>query len=322
MQSTDSVPVSTRVSQVRHIVVDHQHDGQRIDNFLLGVLDGVPRSHVYRLLRSGQVRVDGGRVKPHRRLRGGETVRVPPVKSEERVVRRPPDDLLRRLRDAIISEDADYLIIDKPAGLPAHSGSGADFGVIEVVRAWERHDYVELAHRLDRDTSGIMLLAKSRQALLRAQDAFASGAAGKRYLALCCGAWRGGSREVRDSLVIEREDGERRVRTGDDGKTAVSEFVPLTTTRWATLCEVRIGTGRMHQIRAHAESIGHPVAGDRKYGDRQLQRAVRERGQLRRLFLHAHRLALPATGTFPPVLAESPLPDELRAVMTRLEAAR
>lgn len=311
-----------QLSQVRHITVDADHDGQRADNFLMAVLPGVPRSHVYRLLRSGQVRVDGGRSKPDRRLRAGETVRVPPVRQEERSTRRPPDALLKRLRAQILLENDDYLVIDKPAGLAAHAGSGVDFGVIEVVRAWERHGFIELAHRLDRDTSGILLLAKSRPALLRAQQAFSKGLARKRYLALCCGVWRGGARDVDTPLAMQQEGSNRRARGDADGKRAVTRFEPLSVMRLATLCEVHIGTGRMHQIRAHAESIGHPVAGDRKYGSRDQHRAVREKGGLKRLFLHAHRLDLPSAEGFEALSVECPLPEELGEVVTRLEAPK
>lgn len=312
--------MSTHDSQVRHVVVPQGHDGQRIDNYLLGLLPGVPKSHIYRLLRSGQVRVDGARAKPNRRVHLGETVRLPPVRAvADKTSRRPPDDLLRRLRERILFEDAHYLVLDKPAGLPAHAGTGADFGVIEVVRAWERYEYVELAHRLDRDTSGIIVLAKSRPALLRAQKAMGSGGADKRYLAFCTGTWRGGSREVASALRVQRESGQKRSRAAEDGKAAVSEFIPTTFTRYGVLCEVRIGTGRLHQIRAHAESIGHPVAGDRHYGTREQHAPVREKSGLRRLFLHAHRLRLPASDGFDRLAVESPLPEDLRAVVTRLE---
>lgn len=312
--------MSNHDSQVRHVVVPQGNDGQRIDNYLLSLLPGVPRSHVYRLLRSGQVRVDGARAKPHRRVHSGETVRLPPVRTATRSEgRRPPDDLLRRVRERVLLEDDHYLVLDKPAGLPAHAGTGADFGVIEVVRAWERHDYIELAHRLDRDTSGIIVLAKSRPALLRAQRALGGGGADKRYLAFCVGPWRGGPRTVTSALRIEREAGQKRARAAEDGKAAASEFLPMTCTRYGALCEVRIGTGRMHQIRAHAESIGHPVAGDRHYGTREQHAPVRDKGGLRRLFLHAHRLRLPATDDFDGLAIESPLPEELRAVVTQLE---
>lgn len=305
--------------RVRHVPVAAAQHGQRIDNFLLRLLPGVPKSHVYRILRSGQVRVDGARAKPDRRLAEGESVRVPPVVFRVKTAKRPPDALMRRLREQILAEDEHYVVIDKPAGLPSHGGTGTDFGVIEVVRAWERFDSIELAHRLDRDTSGVLLLARSRPALLRAQRAFRDGRANKRYLAFLCGRWRGGARDVRTALSMERNGNSRRARADAGGKEAVTWFTPLTSTRFGVLCEVAIGTGRMHQIRAHAEQIGHPVAGDRKYGDRALQQRVRQRGGLGRLFLHAHRLELPADGDFPPLTAESPLPPELREAMTRLE---
>ncbi|MDE2150611.1 MAG: RluA family pseudouridine synthase [Gammaproteobacteria bacterium] len=306
---------------VRHLRIGADAAGQRLDNFLIRQLPGVPKSHVYRLLRSGQVRVDGARVKPARRLSEGESVRLPPVRLAERGAPvRPPDAVLQRLRSAVIHEDAHYLAIDKPAGLAAHGGSGLAFGVIEAVRAWERHPYIELCHRLDRDTSGVLLLAKTRPALLRAQAAFRDGAADKRYLALLCGAWHGGAREVDAALVKERlVSGERMVGIDDEGKSARSRFSPQQRFVGATLCEVEIFSGRTHQIRVHAVALGHPVAGDRKYGGREQQVPWRALG-LRRMFLHAHRLQLPANAGFLPLLLHAPLPQALRTFVDRLSA--
>lgn len=314
-----SVPVSPGFPQVQHLTVPADADGQRIDNYLLRLLPGVPKSHIYRLLRSGQVRVDGGRAKPERRLAAGEVLRLPPVRVAERETVRPPDEVMNRLREAIRHEDRDYLLLDKPEGLAAHAGSGLRYGVIEVVRAWNRYDYIELAHRLDRDTSGLLLLAKTREGLLRAQRAFADGRAGKRYLALLAGDWRGGPRDVNASLVRSGEGDDRRVRSHDEGKAAFSRFTPLQVFRDAVLCEVEIQSGRTHQIRVHAELLGHPVAGDRKYGDREQHAPLRALG-LKRMFLHAHRLTLPAEGRFPALRAETPLPPALSEFVTTLES--
>lgn len=317
MTQADSCP------QVRHVRAGPGDAGQRIDNFLLKHLSGVPKSHVYRLLRSGQVRINGGRAKPERKLEEGDEVRVPPVRMAEKGEPvRPPDEVLNRLREAVIHEDAHYLAINKPAGYASHSGSGVAYGVIETARAWGRHEFLELAHRLDRDTSGVLLLAKSRPALLRAQRAFKHGLAEKRYFALLIGRWRGEAREVDAALVRSQlKGGERYVEIDeDDGKPARSRFTPQARFRDATLCEVEIFSGRTHQIRVHATALGHPVAGDRKYGDREVQRPLRERG-LRRMFLHSHLLKLPAEGEFPKLLLSAPLPEDLRDFLNRLPTA-
>lgn len=295
-------------------------DGQRLDNFLLKVLNGVPRSAVYRIIRSGEVRVNSGRCKPDRRLAEGDEVRIPPVRRpEEGAAIRPPDDVLDRLKAAIIFEDEHYVAFNKPAGLASHGGSGILFGVIEAVRAFGTYEYVELCHRLDRDTSGVLLLAKSRPALLRAQNAFRDHKAQKRYRALLCGAWSGASRDVDSALLKNRlASGERFVLVDDAGKPSKSRFTPIQKFRDAVLCEVDIFSGRMHQIRVHAADIGHPVAGDRKYGKVEEKAPLRDLG-LRRTFLHAFSLRLPADGEFPALSIESPLPDELEAFLKKLK---
>lgn len=302
--------------------------GQRIDNFLLKTLSGVPKSHIYRLLRSGQVRVDGGRCKPLRKLALGETVRIPPVRTAERgATVRAPDALLNRLREAIVYEDEHYLALCKPAGLASHGGSGVAYGLIEAVRGWDRHPYLELAHRLDRDTSGVLLLAKSRSALLRVHAALRHGEATKRYFALLTGRLQGGAREVDAALVKRRlAEGGQGIRIDqEDGKPAHSRFTPQAHYRDATLCEVQIFSGRTHQIRVHALALGHPVAGDRKYGLREDHRRLRDLG-LRRMFLHSHYLELPAVedagDRFPRLVINAPMTDELRDFLQQLGPGR
>ena len=313
---------SHAATAVRHVTVGPESSGQRLDNFLLRQWPGVPKSHVYRLLRSGQVRVDGARAKPDRKLAEGESVRLPPVRDAARgEAVRPPDAVLAKLREAVIYEDADYLAIDKPAGLASHGGSGLAFGTIEAVRAWQRYPYIELCHRLDRDTSGVLLLAKSRAALLRAQAAFRDGLAVKRYFALLCGHWRGGARDVDAALLRHRLiGGERRVSVDDeDGKPAHSRFTPQAVYRGAVLCEVQIFSGRTHQIRVHAAALEHPVAGDRKYSSREQQAKLRALG-LRRMFLHSHFLELPPDDRFGRLTINAPMPGELRDILQRLGA--
>lgn len=308
------------VQKVQKRTVTLNEDGQRLDNFLLKVLNGIPRSAVYRIIRSGEVRVNSGRCKPDRRLVQGEEVRIPPVRlPEEGAAIRPPDDVLDRLRAAIIFEDEHYVAFNKPAGLASHGGTGILFGVIEAVRAFGTYEFVELCHRLDRDTSGVLLLAKSRLALLRAQNAFRDGKAQKRYRALLCGRWNGGSRDVDSALLKNRlASGERFVLVDDQGKPSRSRFTPVKKYADAVLCEVDIYSGRMHQIRVHAADIGHPVAGDRKYGRVEEKAPLRELG-LRRTFLHAFSLRLPAEGDFPALTIDSKLPEELESFLNRLK---
>ncbi|WP_436286670.1 RluA family pseudouridine synthase [Solimonas marina] len=295
-----------------------------MDNFLLKQLPGVPKSHIYQLLRSGQVRINGGRAKAERKLVKGDEVRIPPVRAADKAqTARPPDAVLNALRAAIVHEDEHYLAISKPAGLAAHAGSGVPYGVIESVRAWNKYEFIELAHRLDRDTSGVLLLAKTRPALLRAQRALKHGEADKRYFALLVGKWRGEDRDVDAALVRNRlQSGERRVQIDeDDGKPSKSRFSPKARYRDATLCEVQIFSGRTHQIRVHALALGHPVAGDTKYGERSDNKPLRDLG-LKRMFLHSHFLQLPAQGDFGKLLLNAPLPDELRDVLDRLPRPR
>lgn len=309
---------------VVHMTVGPNEDGQRIDNYLMKCLPGVPKSHIYLILRSGQVRVDGGRVKPDRKIALGEEIRIPPVRIAEKTAQiRAPDAVLNRLREAIVHEDEHYLAICKPAGLASHGGTGIAYGVIEAARGWGKYDFLELAHRLDRDTSGVLLLAKSRPGLLRAQRAFREGLADKRYFALIVGRLAGGARDV-DAALVKRSipGGERFIDIDEeDGKPSKSRFVPQAHYKDATLCEVHIFSGRTHQIRVHALALGHPVAGDRKYGLRDDQKPIRDKG-LRRMFLHSHFLQLPADGEFGKLIINAPMTEELRAFLDVLGPGR
>ncbi|MGQ0701220.1 MAG: RluA family pseudouridine synthase [Panacagrimonas sp.] len=317
-------PAPQVATGARHVKAGGRETGQRIDNFLLRELPGVPKSHVYRLLRSGQVRINGGRAKPERKLEEGDDVRIPPVRMAEKGdTVRPPDEVLNRLREAVIHEDEHYLALDKPAGYASHGGSGLSYGVIEAIRAWEKYEFIELCHRLDRDTSGVLLLAKSRPALLRAQRAFKDGTTEKRYFALLVGRWKGEDRDVDAALVKSvLASGERFTEVDDeDGKPSHSRFSPQARYRDATLCEVQIFSGRTHQIRVHALALGHPVAGDRKYGERGDDKLIREKG-LKRMFLHSHFLKLQAEGNFDKLILSAAMPDELREVLGRLPTTR
>lgn len=270
-------------------------EGQRLDNFLLRQLAGVPRSRVYRLLRRGEVRVNGKRKQADYRLTATDEVRLPPVRDvrgDDARPRRVPATLLATVRDAIIHEDERVLVLDKPAGLAVHGGSGLAFGAIEALRALRPDETLELAHRLDRDTSGCLLVARTRAALRALHAVLREGRVEKHYTALVAGQWRLGRKTI-DAPVLTnvRQGGERMVRVHAAGKVAVSVFAPQRNFRdLATLMDVSIQTGRTHQIRVHAAFAGHPVVGDEKYGDREVNSRLRELG-LRRMFLHAASIA-------------------------------
>jgi 23S rRNA pseudouridine955/2504/2580 synthase len=274
--------------------VGEEAAAQRIDNFLLRHLKGVPKSHVYRVLRSGEVRVNSGRVKPEYRLQPGDRVRVPPIRvSPRQTTNAKPAEF------PVVHEDGALLVVDKPAGVAVHGGSGVSYGVIESLRASRpQAKYLELAHRLDRDTSGLLMVALKRGALVELHRMLREGEVEKVYLAVAKGAWEGGPRELRESLhkYVDAK-GERRVAVREGGMKAVTRVRVLKSSADFSLLEVRLLTGRTHQIRVHLAHAGHPVLGDGKYGDFALNHAL-EREGVRRLFLHASRLALlhPVTG--------------------------
>ncbi len=305
--------------RARQVEVSEDDAGQRLDNFLLRHLKGVPRSAVYRLLRTGQVRVNGGRAKPDRRIEAGDSVRIPPVRQAGRDTPGAPSAAQRQVvADAIIHEDRDLLVIDKPSGMAVHGGSGVSFGVIEVLRALRPDATLELAHRLDRETSGCLIVAKRRPALRKLHASFRDGEVEKRYLALVVGRWNHGTVTVGAALRRNQlKGGERMVKVDEaGGKAASSRFKPVEPFADATLMEVTIDTGRTHQIRVHAAHMGHPVAGDDKYGDERANKRLKAIG-LKRMFLHASALSLPHPNG-DTLAVSSPLPDELKAVMDAL----
>ena len=309
---------------VRIVRVPEDRAGQRIDNFLLGQLKGAPRSLVYKLVRSGQVRVNGGRAKAERKLEAGDEVRIPPVRIEspQDAGRSPPNSLLKALDAAIVFEDARLLAIDKPSGVASHGGSGVAFGAIEALRALRPRDNLELVHRLDRDTSGLLILAKKRSAMTELQALLREDhGAGvhKRYLALLVGRLPDGMMAVDAPLHVGlRQGGERHVQVSAAGKPSLSEFRVLERRGGQSYCEVRIATGRTHQIRVHAQHISHPVAGDDKYGDPEANRRLREKAGLKRLFLHASSMEFALDGGRTPYLLNAPLATDLIEVLDRL----
>ncbi|HST44201.1 MAG TPA: RluA family pseudouridine synthase [Luteimonas sp.] len=324
-------PSGTGLSGGVHMVrVEAERAGQRLDNFLLGLLKGAPKSLIYKIVRSGQVRVNGGRAKPDTRLEVGDQVRVPPVRLADPAERgTPARGLLEAMSASIVYEDARLLAISKPSGIASHGGSGVSFGVIETLRALRPGAPMELVHRLDRDTSGLMVIAKKRSALLELQALMREDGGGirKRYLALLVGRMPDGVMSVDAPLHVGlRQGGERHVQalphsaTGaaGPGKASLSHFRMLERRGGQSYCEVRIETGRTHQIRVHAQHIGHPVAGDDKYGDPDANRRLRDQVGLKRLFLHAASLEFTLDGGRAPYVLNAPLAGELVAVLDRL----
>jgi len=287
---------ATARSPARKVEVGEGSDGQRIDNFLISELKGVPRTLVYRILRSGEVRINGGRARPSDRVHAGDLVRVPPLRLPQPAGQAVAGaHLTRALESAILYEDDHLLVVNKPAGLAVHGGSGISLGLIETLRQ-ARADarFLELVHRLDRDTSGCIVVAKKRSALLALQrqlrgDADDDGM-GKVYLALVKGRWKGGHHRIEAPLLKNTlSSGERMVRVSREGKASVTLFDVTERFADCSLVQATLLTGRTHQIRVHCQHAGHPIAGDAKYGDEDFNRAIRQRG-LKRMFLHAWRL--------------------------------
>jgi 23S rRNA pseudouridine955/2504/2580 synthase len=296
--------------------IDEGSAGQRIDNYLLRSLKGVPKSHIYRILRSGEVRVNSRRIDATYRLVLGDRVRIPPVRQSADTGPAAPSStgIARR----IVFEDEFLLALDKPAGVAVHGGSGVSSGVIERLRA-ERPEarFLELVHRLDRETSGLLLIAKKRSALTHLHEQLREGTTDKRYLALAGGRVRDLKRRVRIALhKFTTAEGERRVVPDPDGQEAETIFHRRAVYQDATLLEAQLLTGRTHQIRVHLQQLGHPIAGDDKYGDFQWNRELARAG-LKRMFLHAARLAIVHPGSGERLELESPLPAELQSFLDR-----
>jgi 23S rRNA pseudouridine955/2504/2580 synthase len=293
--------------------------GQRLDNYLFKWLKGVPKSHIYRIVRSGEVRVNSRRVSPDYRLQSGDRVRLPPTRTAAPPAARHASPARSRLE--VIYEDDALLVINKPAGVAVHGGSGVSRGVIEQLRLERPHERtLELAHRLDRDTSGVLMLAKRRQALTGLHAQLREGRVRKLYLALVRGRWREAKRSVR--LPLEKyvlASGERRVSVKREGAPAHTVFRLVRAWRDYSLLEAELKTGRTHQIRVHLAHLGYPIAGDDKYGDFTLNRGLARQG-LKRMFLHASKTAIahPHSGT--ELVFEAPLPRELAAFLAALDA--
>jgi 23S rRNA pseudouridine955/2504/2580 synthase len=321
----DVVPPSSQTENppalsAQFVTIAEEEAGQRIDNYLLRVCKGVPKSHVYRILRSGEVRVNKGRIDQMYRLAAGDVVRIPPVRIAERTSTAP----VPAAEFHIGHEDSHLLVIDKPAGVAVHGGSGVSYGVIEQLRM-SRPDakFLELVHRLDRETSGLLLLAKKRSALTSLHEQMREGTTDKRYLTAVSGDWRNPRQHVKAPLhKFTTADGERRVVVQAGGQEAHTVFNLIKKWEHFALLEAELKTGRTHQIRVHLASSGFPILGDEKYGDfalnKQLQKANDERGALRRMFLHAWRITFRHPETGAQMQLSAPLPAECQRFLVSL----
>lgn len=310
-----------RKESVIWIEIDEGSCDQRIDNYLCKLLKGVPKSHIYRILRNGEVRVNKKRADQTYRMRLGDLVRIPPV----RVAAAPPKKYVMAAEFPVLYEDDALLVVDKPAGVAVHGGSGVSFGVIEQLRS-ARPDarFLELVHRLDRETSGVLLLAKKRSALTGLHDQMRAGKTDKRYLCLVLGQWKNAIQHVKLPLhKMVNDGGEKRVTVRMDGQTAHTVFALQRAWADFTLLEAQLKTGRTHQIRVHLAHLKFPIAGDDKYGDfsrnKELARSGINGQRLERMFLHAHAISFTHPITQEPLRLMTPLPKELQKFIDRLD---
>ncbi len=300
------------------MVIDAEQAGQRLDNYLFKRLKGVPKSRVYRMLREGEARVNGRRAEPAMRLEAGDEIRIPPVRTATPAPAAAPR-IATSLLDRVLYRDDALLVIDKPAGRAVHGGSGVSLGIIEQLRL-ELPDmrFMELVHRLDRETSGVLVIALKRAALVEMHRMLREGEVRKTYLALAAGHWRDPVRHVRLSLhKYVTGEGERRVAVHEEGQAAHTIFRLRRHAAEFSLLEAELKTGRTHQIRVHLAALKHPIVGDDKYGDFELNRALKKRG-LKRMFLHAARLEFRHPLTGEPIRLEAPLPADLERFLTQL----
>lgn len=307
-------------TSVHYLTIEPDFAEQRIDNFLVTRLKGVPKTRIYRLLRKGEVRVNKKRIDPSYRLKAGDQVRIPPVKMDvPKKPVQPNKNLMDLLFNRILYEDKSLLIINKPSGIAVHGGSGVKLGLVEALRnMYPKFPHLELAHRLDSDTSGCLVLAKKRGVLKELHDLFRNGQVNKVYWALTKGHWKPAELRVEASLQKNYlTGGERIVRVNTEGKASLTVFKTLETYKEASLVEATLYTGRTHQIRVHAQFRGHPIAGDEKYGNKEFDKHMRQLG-LKRLFLHSHRIefTLPSTGEF--IAVSAPLDEDLESVLKDL----
>jgi len=301
---------------VTWVEIDDGSEGQRIDNFLFKHLKGVPKSHIYRILR-GEVRVNKKRIDQTYRLQMGDLLRIPPI----RVAEKPEAEYVPATEFPILFEDEALIAINKPAGTAVHGGSGVSFGVIEQMRsARPQAKFLELVHRLDRETSGVLLIAKKRSALTAMHEIMREGNSDKRYLTLVLGQWKNAKQHVKLPLhKFDTPQGEKRVMVREDGQPSHTIFTILKSYAGSTLLEAQLKTGRTHQIRVHTSHLGFPIAGDDKYGDFARNKELMKQG-LKRMFLHAHTIAFNHPLTGEPLNITAPLAPELQKYLDKLDA--
>ncbi|NOQ94617.1 MAG: 23S rRNA pseudouridine(955/2504/2580) synthase RluC [Methylophaga sp.] len=305
---------------VQFVDISAAQAGQRIDNFLLTLEKGVPKSRIYRAIRKGEVRVNKGRIKQTYKIQAGDTIRIPPLHTSEKTkIDTVSDRFRQQINDCVLLEDDALLVLNKPSGVAVHAGSGIVQGLIEALRIIRADlPYLELVHRLDRDTSGCLLIAKSRDALLNMQQQMKNHEIDKRYLTLLRGSWGSEERLIEQPLMKNSvSSGERMVIITPEGKYSKTVFKPLESFAQAQLTEVILYTGRTHQIRVHSAFMGTPVAGDDKYGQRNFNRDMKKFG-LKRMFLHAWKLGIRHPSTKQELRLEAPLPTQLENVITKL----
>lgn len=317
---------------VNHICVQEHESAQRLDNYLIKILKGVPKSHIHRIIRAGEVRVNKGRAKPETRIQTGDLIRIPPVRTAERAAKSSLQPVPARHFEIVYEDDA-LLVVNKPSGVAVHGGSGVSFGVIEQLRRVRPEaKYLELVHRLDKDTSGLLMVAKKRSALVKLHEMLRNDHPKKIYWALSVGTWQPALRHVRLPLVkYTGAAGEKMVRVGseEDGQSAHTIFRVLDTfsgerlhsvgVSALSLVEATLKTGRTHQIRVHMQASGCPIAGDERYGDYQANRRLQKLG-LKRMFLHAYSLELDHPLTGEKLVLQAALPDDLQRFLDGLRA--
>lgn len=309
----------TPYSSVQFITITDQQSGQRLDNFLIKTLKNLPRSRLYRIIRKGEVRVNKKRIKPEYKLQQGDLLRLPPLNLDERDDESPqiPEKLSRLLESRIVYEDDSILVLNKPEGLAVHSGSGLRYGVIDVIRPLRPDSEIELVHRLDRDTSGCLLMAKGRSALLEMQRLLQNNSMQKKYLAVVKGHWNKAITRIEHPLLKQTmPNGERRVYVDERGQKADTRITGIYHYDQAginySVLEISLMTGRTHQIRVHCQAQGHEIAGDDKYGEREFNKAIKGLG-CNRLMLHAQRLEIPANAHTKELDIVAPEPTEFRS---------
>lgn len=311
----------TKKTNVQYVLISSEYEGQRIDNFLMARLKGMPKSHIYKLLRKGEVRVNKKRISAFYKLKLGDSVRLPPVYLEEKAKQVPPSQAtINLLKDRILFEDDNLLIINKPSGMSVHAGNTVRVGVVEALRhLYPKLVNLELAHRLDSETSGCLVLAKRKRILREIHSLLREGKVTKIYWALTKGKWK--RSELRVDLPLQkdyRDGGKHVVEVNEEGKSALTVFRPLQTFSDSSLVEVKLFTGRTHQIRVHAQSQQHPIAGDDRYGDPEFNKAARQRG-LKRMFLHARSIDFLLPSLNQRITVVAPLDEELEAAVQAFE---